>query len=262
MDEQDAAIPRVMSSQAPPTLPPPAPDMIRLVEAMLDKQPIPPDLQAQMSDPQATAARREREARQRESDWPALARYRASNAEVRDPDLVMIGDSITEIWQVAMPEMFGGEIVNRGISGQTSPQILLRFMQDVVALKPRMVHILCGGNDIAGNTGPNLPEDYQRNIRAMVDLATVNGIDVLLCSILPAEKAFWQPDARPLEWVPHLNAWLRAFAEERSIRFIDYHAALDDGRGALQDRYSADGVHVTRKAYHVMRRLLEGAVRG
>ncbi|PXA86879.1 hypothetical protein DMC47_33455 [Nostoc sp. 3335mG] len=251
------AVPRAMSRTPLPTTPPHDAEVIRLMEVLLDKQPIPPDLQARMADTAAAEARREREAQQRADDWPALARYRAANATVREPDLVMIGDSITEIWQIAMPEMFGGRIVNRGIAGQTSPQILLRFMQDVVALKPRRVHILCGANDVAGNTGPNLPEDYQRNIRAMVDLATANGIEVLLCSIMPAEKAFWAPDARPLEWIPHLNAWLRGFAEERAIRFVDYNSALNDGRGALQDRYSADGVHVTRAAYVVMKDILE-----
>jgi len=233
------------------------PEGIRLIDALLDKRPIPPDLQARLSDADALAERREREARQRADDWPALSRYRDANAAVREPDLVMIGDSLTEIWRIAMPEMFGDAIVNRGIAGQTSPQILLRFMQDVVDLRPRAVHILCGTNDVAGNTGPNLPEDYQRNVRAMVDIATANGIDVLLGGIPPAAHIFWQPDAQPLEWIPRLNAWLADRANGRTIRFIDYHTALNDGQGALQDRFSADGVHVTRTAYLVMRTMLE-----
>ena len=169
--------------------------MIRLVETLLDKRPVDPELQARLSDPGAQAARLEREARERADDWAGLSRYRAANASVRRPELVMIGDSLTEIWQLAIPEMFGAAIANRGIAGQTSPQILRRFMQDVVDLEPRAVHILCGTNDIAGNTGPNLPQDYQRNIRAMVQLAAANGIDVLLGSIPPAASIFWQPDA-------------------------------------------------------------------
>jgi lysophospholipase L1-like esterase len=258
MAEQDApAVPRAMSRTpiAPP--PPPDPAAIRLIQALLDKQPIPPDLQARLADADAMAERREREARDRADDWPALARYRAANADVREPELVMIGDSLTEIWQLAMPDMFGATIVNRGIAGQTSPQILLRFMADVVDLRPRAVHILCGTNDIAGNTGPNLPEDYRRNIRAMADIAAANGIEVLLASVPPAALIFWQPDARPLEWVPVLNAWLRDFAAERGLGFVDYHGALADDGGALQDRYSADGVHVTRAAYGIMRGLLQ-----
>lgn len=249
-----------MSGTPLPAPPPPDPDMIRLVEALLDKQPIPADLQARLADTEAAAERRAREARQREEDWPALARYRAANADVRSPDLVMIGDSLTEIWQLAMPEMFGEATVNRGIAGQTSPQILLRFMADVVDLRPRAVHILCGTNDIAGNTGPNVPEDYQRNIRAMVQIAKANGIVVLLGSIPPAGQIFWQPDARPLEWLPRLNAWLKDFADQEAIRFIDYHGALNDGTGSLQDRFSADGVHVTRTAYRIMSDMLEQAL--
>ena len=234
--------------------------MIRLVQAMLDKQPVPPDLQARLADAEAMAESRACEARLRDEDWPALARYRAANAGIHAPELVMIGDSITEIWQIAMPGMFGDAIVNRGIAGQTSPQILLRFMQDMVALKPRSVHILCGTNDIAGNTGPTTPEDYRRNIRAMADIATANGIGVLLGSIPLAERIFWQADGRPLEWVSELNAWLKDFADERGFRFIDYHAALRDARGGLQEQFSADGVHVTRAAYRVMSTILTEAL--
>lgn len=255
-DAAGAALPRVMGRTPLATPPPPEPDAIRLVETLLDKLPLPADLQARLTDTGAMAERREREALQRLDDWPALARYRIPNAGIRDPELVMIGDSITEIWQLAMPDMFGDKIVNRGIAGQTSPQILLRFMADVVDLRPRRVHILCGTNDIAGNTGPNLPEDYQRNIRAMVDLALQSGIEPLLASIPPAAAIFWQPEARPLEWIPHLNDWLRGFCEARSLRYVDYHAALTDGTGALQDAYSADGVHATRAAYRVMADIL------
>ncbi|MDH7639095.1 GDSL-type esterase/lipase family protein [Sphingomonas oryzagri] len=255
----DTSLPHAMGNTPLPTLPSPEPDAIRLIQAMLDQRPLPADLQARLADTAAMAERREREAVQRLNDWPALARYRAANAAVRNPDVVMIGDSITEIWQIAMPEMFGGAIVNRGIAGQTSPQILLRFMADVVDLRPRRVHILCGTNDIAGNTGPTVPEDYQRNVRAMADLAMRNGIEPLLASIPPASAIFWQPDARPLEWIPHLNDWLRTFCATRSLRYVDYHAALTDGAGALQERFSADGVHVTRSAYRVMARLLAEA---
>jgi lysophospholipase L1-like esterase len=241
-----------------PLPPPPArpPESIAMIQALLDRQPV----DTAWMTPELVAERTAREAQARARDWPELARYRAANAGIPAPDLVMIGDSLTEIWGLATPDLFGPSIVNRGIGGQTSPQILLRFMPDVVDLNPRRVHILCGTNDIAGNTGPSVPEDFQRNIRAMADIAQANGIGVLLASIPPAASMFWQPAAEPGEWIPTLNAWLRAFAASRGFAYLDYHSALTDGAGALQDHYSADGVHVTRAAYRVMRDILEAAL--
>lgn len=230
-----------------------------VVTTLLDKGAIDPALAARYFAPDAVAARTALAAELRDSDWPALNRYRPVNGDVANPDLVMIGDSLTEIWTLAEPELFGAKIVNRGISGQTSAQILLRFMPDVIDLRPAHVHILCGTNDIAGNTGPNAPEDYQRNVRAMIDLAQGNGVTVLLATMPPADAIFWSPDARPLEWIPYLNDWLRSLANTRGCRLIDYHAALNDGRGALREEYSADGVHVSRTAYRLMRTLLAEA---
>ncbi len=240
-----------------PAPPPRPPESTTIIRALLDRQTPDPALLGSYTSPEATAARTTREAADRAQDWPALARYRAANAAVTSPDLVMIGDSLTEIWGLADPDLFGQNVINRGIAGQTSPQILLRFTPDVIDLKPRRVHILCGTNDIAGNTGPCVPEDFQRNIRAMVDLAQANDIAVLLASIPPAATIFWQPAARPQDFIPELNAWLRDFATTRGAQFIDYHSALTDKNGALQPRYSADGVHVTRAAYRMMRTILE-----
>jgi len=254
-------LPRVMSHEPSPPPPARAAGSDAMIQALLDRLPPDPAWLADFATPSTAAARAEREASERADDWPGLARYRAANAAVAAPDMVMIGDSLTEIWGLADPAMFGSHIVNRGISGQTSPQILVRFIPDVVELQPRLVHILCGTNDIAGNTGPCLPQDFQRNIRAMVDIATANGIGVLLASIPPAASIFWQSDARPLEFVSCLNDWLRNFAAARGGQFVDYHAELTDGNGALQERYSADGVHVTRGAYSVMRRVLDDAMR-
>lgn len=256
MSETEPTAPRGMSRTAPPAPPPHSADTIRVVENMLDKQAPDPELIARHMAPEAVAARAAREAQQRADDWAGLSRYRADNASVRGPDLVMIGDSGTEIWGLAMPDMFSASVINRGISGQTSPQILLRFMADVVDLQPRRVHILCGTNDIAGNTGPSVPEDYQRNIRAMCDLAAANGIEVLLGSLTPATTIFWQPESQPLEWVPHLNAWLRDFARTRGHHYLDYHSVLHDGEGGLREDYSADGVHVTSSAYRAMYEIL------
>jgi lysophospholipase L1-like esterase len=239
----------------PPLLP--DPDAVLVVQAMLDKRQPDPALAERFFAPEAMATRTARADAYRARDWPALARYRAANEAAGNSELVMIGDSLTEIWGHALPGMFGGTVANRGISGQTSGQILLRFHADVIELKPKRVHILCGTNDIAGNTGPNLPEDYQRNIRAMADLAAANGIEVLIASLTPAATVFWSPAARPLEWIPTLNDWLRSFAAERGLRFVDYHSALTDGTGGLRDEFSADGVHVTRSAYRVMQSVLE-----
>jgi len=256
-EDATSPIPRAMSRTPLRTPPGPGADLLAIVEAMLDKQPVDPAVQARYAAPKAVAARTAEAAQRQADDWPALARYRAANAAVHQPDLVMIGDSLTELWAHALPDMFDERTINRGIAGQTSQQILLRFMQDVVDLQPKRVHILCGGNDIAGNTGPNVPEDYQRNIRAMADIAAANGIEILLASLTPAASVFWSPAARPLEWIPVLNDWLRDFATQRGLRFIDYHSVLADGNGALQERYSADGVHVTRDAYRVLQGLLE-----
>lgn len=243
-------------------LPPiePNDDIRHIVGAGLDKVEPDPEIKARFYAPEAVAARAERDAQRRTEDWAALSRYRQANKSVSNPDTVFIGDSLTEIWSLAIPEMFDEKTINRGISGQTSPQILLRFMADVVDLKPRRVHILCGGNDIAGNTGPNLPEDYKRNIRAMADIAEANGIKVMLASITPATEIFWQPESDPLKWGPALTVWLRDFASERGFTFVDYHSALTNEHGGLQDRYSADGVHVTRLAYQEMRAIFEAAL--
>jgi lysophospholipase L1-like esterase len=251
-------IPRAMSRTP---LPPPPDDAATsaFVEALLDKK-LDASLLATLATPEMMAARAARVAAQRELDWPGLSRYRAANAEASAPDLVMVGDSLTEFWELATPDLFSDRIVNRGIAGQTSGQILLRFYADVIELRPRRVHLLCGTNDVAGNSGPTLPEDYQRNVAAMADLARAHGLQMLVASLTPAEKILWSPDAEPKVWIPRLNDWLRAFAAERSLCFIDYFAELSDGAGRLREEFSGDGVHLTRAAYRVMRKLLEQAL--
>jgi lysophospholipase L1-like esterase len=251
------AVERVMSRQALPPPSPIDPTTLAMVDAMLDKR-SDPALSARLSDPARTSENAARESEQRANDWPLLSRYRDANAAIIDaPDMVMIGDSLTEIWAHAMPDLFDGRVLGRGIAGQTSAQILLRFYADVVALRPARVHLLCGTNDIAGNTGPTLPEDYQRNIMAMADLAAANGVEMLVASLTPATSIFWSPNAQPRVWIPHLNRWLRDFADKRGLRFIDYHPVLADEHGGLREAYSADGVHVTRAAYRAMREVLE-----
>lgn len=196
------------------------------------------------------------------SDWPWLCRYHAANQALPGgrADIVFIGDSITEFWGQAQPALFTGGIVNRGISGQTSPQLLLRFMADVVALKPRVVHLMIGTNDIAGNTGPSSPEDYRNNVRAMVTLAQVHGIRVILGSIAPADRMSWRPGLAPAPRIAELNQWLRMFAAEQGLTYADYHAALAEPGGAMRSAFTQDGVHPGMAGYAAMEPVMRAAL--
>ncbi len=197
------------------------------------------------------------------NDWPWLCRYRAENAAFGASNparAVFIGDSITEGWARTDPALFTGGVVGRGLSGQTSPQILLRFWQDVIALHPRVVHIMIGTNDIAGNTGPTSVAAYQANIRAMVDLARVNGVRVVLGSIPPAKRMDWRPGLEPAPRIAELNRWLRAFAAEQGLVFADYHTALAAPDGGLRPDLGKDGVHPEAPGYALMRPIAERAL--
>ena len=194
-------------------------------------------------------------------DWPGLCRFRDDNdalisAGVK-PRLVFMGDSITENWLLGDADLFDAEMVNRGISAQTTPQMLLRFRNDVVDLKPEMVHILAGTNDIAGNTGPLRKEDFQNNIMSMVELAQANNIRVILGSIPPAAVFSWQPAVNPVVHVRELNDWLEQFAGEKNLGYIDYFTALSGQEGELRADLGNDGVHPNRDGYVIMRQLLE-----
>jgi lysophospholipase L1-like esterase len=189
-------------------------------------------------------------------DWPNLCRYRRANAVLkRAPRVVFIGDSITENWVRGDPGLFSDEIIGRGISGQTSPQILLRFFQDVIELRPRIVHIMAGTNDVAGNTGRTTEQDFKNNITAMVDLARAHHIQVALASILPAGAFSWKPGLKPASTIVGLNDWLRSFALKSHVRYVDYHSVLADAHGGFIPRLSNDGVHPNRDGYAVMRTL-------
>ncbi|MCC6926129.1 GDSL-type esterase/lipase family protein [Novosphingobium sp.] len=198
-----------------------------------------------------------------QNDWAWLCRYQAENAKVdraNPPRAVFIGDSITEGWLAADPDMFAHGFLDRGLSGQTSPQLLVRFWQDVVALRPKVVHIMVGTNDVAGNTGPTTPEAYRNAIRAMVALARANGIEVVIGSILPTDHFNWAPQHRPAPWVATLNAWLRDYAETEGLVYANYYAALVGPGGALPQQYAPDGVHPNKAGYAVMRPIAERAV--
>lgn len=194
-------------------------------------------------------------------DWPYLCRYRDQNAAILRsgvrPQVVFLGDSITEYWRLAQPDLFGDKIVDRGISGQTTPQILLRFYADVVALHPRVVHIMAGTNDIAGNTGPMSDDQIFDNIRAMLDIAAANHIKVVLASITPAAAG----DANhPAARILAINARLRQLAAHRGAIFVDYHTPMSDERHGISRGLADDGLHPNRDGYAVMRPLAERAL--
>lgn len=199
-------------------------------------------------------------------DWPNLNKYQNENANLKpvaqgDKRIVFIGDSITEFWSVINPEYFIGKpYVNRGISGQTTPQILVRFRADVIALKPAAVVILAGINDIAGNTGPSTLEMIANNIFSMAELAKANQIKVILCTVLPAYDFSWKPNQNPAEKVVALNKMIKKYADANGILYLDYFSAMADERNELKTAYSEDGVHPNKLGYQIMAPLAEKAI--
>ncbi|WP_016989736.1 SGNH/GDSL hydrolase family protein [Flavobacterium sp. ACAM 123] len=199
-------------------------------------------------------------------DWPYLNKYRKENAAIEAPltgenRIVFMGDSVTEFWSNIHPEFFQGKpYINRGISGQTSPQMLLRFRADVIALKPSAVVILCGGNDIAGNTGTATLEMIQNNIFSMVELAQTHHIKVILCSVLPANYFYWSPKEKPADTILALNKSIESYAGVNNIPYINYYSAMTDGQKGLPFSYSNDGVHPNKAGYQLMEPLVEKAI--
>lgn len=197
----------------------------------------------------------------RAKDWADLCHYREENAALATrTKVVFIGASIVEFWKTADPALFGPGVVDRGISGQTSAQLLLRFSADVVALRPKLVQILVGSNDIAGNTGPMRVEDYRNNIRAMVAIAKANRIRVALASITPSARFGHRPEMRPAQQIRELNAWLKSFAKESGSAYVDYYAVLTDEAGGLKAGLSNDQLHPNRRGYELMRPLAEKVI--
>lgn len=197
------------------------------------------------------------------NDWAYLCRYRDENRSLPRsgrPRVVFMGDSITEFWKAYDPDFFAGGILDRGISGQTTPQMVVRFYQDVVSLRPRIVHIMAGTNDVAANTGPTSDDQFKNNITAMVDLAKANGIKVVLASIPPTKRFSWRPELRPAGKIRELNAWLRTFAASRGATYVDYYAVLADAEGGLKPEYTSDGVHPATAGYAVMKAQAERAL--
>jgi len=201
-------------------------------------------------------------------DWANLGRYRDANASVTRADAVFMGDSITDFWQ---QPRFGGffpgkNYVDRGISAQTTSQMLVRFRADVIALKPKVVVILAGTNDIAGNTGPMSNDDIQNNLASMAELATANGIRVVLSSITPVSQYHASPPAlpqttrRPDTRIRAINDWMKKYAAARKHIYLDYYSAMTDASGALRSEFSTDDLHPNQAGYAAMAPLAEAAI--
>ncbi len=200
------------------------------------------------------------------NDWPNFARYREANTKLGLPAenearVVFMGNSITDGWIRISPEFFDGKpYVDRGISGQTTPQMLVRFRSDVINLKPKVVLILGGTNDIAGNTGPSTLEMIEGNLASMAELGEANGIKVILCSVLPVYDYPWKPGLQPAEKIITLNKWMKNYAESHGFIYLDYFSSMVDERKGMKAEYSKDGVHPNKDGYKVMEILAEKAI--
>ena len=205
-------------------------------------------------------------AAQSTTDWPNLAKYRDSNAVLAAPApgenrVVFMGNSITEGWKRYWAAEFAGKpYINRGIGGQTTPQMLIRFRQDVIALKPKAVVILAGTNDIAGNTGPSTLEMIEDNLASMADIARMNGVRVVLCSVLPVYDYPWRPGLEPAQKIVALNAWMKRYADSTHSIYVDYHSAMRDDRQGMRPELASDGVHPNEAGYKIMVPLVEAGI--
>ncbi len=200
------------------------------------------------------------------NDYANFARYRAANAQLGAPAtgerrVVFMGNSITEGWVRFFPTMFPGKpYIGRGIGGQTTPQMLVRFHADVVALKPAVVVILGGTNDIAGNTGPSTIEMIEDNLMAMTEVAQANGIRVVLSSVLPVYDYPWKRGLTPAPKIVAINTWMKAYAARVGAVYLDYHGAMRDDRDGLRAGLGDDGVHPNEAGYRIMADLAEKAI--
>ena len=197
-------------------------------------------------------------------DFGGLMHFKDADAQLAPPAqgetrVVFMGDSITQGWK--LDESFPGKnYINRGISGQTTPQMLVRYRQDVIDLKPKVVVLLAGTNDIAGNTGPMTLEQTEGNIASMAELATANNIRVVLCSITPAFDYSWAPGLTPAPKIVALNAWIKDYATRKGFVYVDFHTAMKDERDGLPATLSKDGVHPLPAGYAVMAPLAQAGI--
>jgi lysophospholipase L1-like esterase len=242
-----AAPSAAQTAQAPPPPVPDCPDVARAVRDMMTN-----------------------DARLR--DWPNLTRYRQANADLqRSGDAVPVvfqGDSITDRWDDEGSGGFfpGRHYVNRGIGGQTTPQMLIRLRPDVLSHHPKVMLLLAGTNDIAGNTGPMSDQDIEQNIAAIAELSAANGVKVVLAGILPISDYHQKPDVvaqvirRPMSRIAAVNAWIKQYASEHGHLFLDYAPAISDARGMLKAEFSEDDLHPNALGYAQMAPLAEAAI--
>lgn len=205
-------------------------------------------------------------------DWANIARYNDADAQVKPPAkgeerVVFFGDSITDWWKLA--DFFPAKpYINRGIAGQTTPQMLIRFRPDVLNLKPKVVVILAGTNDLSGGTGPTTLEAIQGNLTSMAELARAYGVSVVFASILPVSDyhknkkgdQIFNTTRRPPAQILQMNEWMKKYAAQNNLVYLDYHSAMVDDKGLLKVDLSYDGLHPDAKGYAVMKPLAEKAV--
>lgn len=200
-------------------------------------------------------------------DWANLKRFQQENSELmlakaHENRVVFMGNSITEGWLSIRPEFFKNKpYVNRGISGQTTPQMLVRFRQDVIHLKPSTVVLLAGINDIAQNTGPSTIEMIANNIVSMAELAKANHINVIICSVLPANKFPWREGLKPAEKVIKLNVLLQSYSKKHKLEYLDYYSAMVNDSHGLKKELGEDGIHPNKNGYLIMEPILEKAIK-
>ncbi|MBI86498.1 MAG: acylhydrolase [Candidatus Marinimicrobia bacterium] len=206
--------------------------------------------------------------REQHLDWANLSYYWEDNEKLIETlgekdKVIFMGDSITEEWGRLKPEFFQSPIfINRGIGGQTTPQMLLRFKQDVINLKPYAVFILAGTNDIAGNTGPSNIDMIINNIFSMAELSISYNIKTVLSSILPADKYPWADHIKNVpETILTINQELKSFSEKNNITYIDYHSLMVSKNLGLKKEYTTDGVHLNKMGYEVMCHLVRGILK-
>jgi lysophospholipase L1-like esterase len=195
-------------------------------------------------------------------DWAAFFRYEKANARVTTPPkVVFMGNSITDGWWRSDSLFFiDNNYVGRGISGQTTAEMLVRFRADVLNLKPKAVAILAGTNDIAQNIGYISQEHIFDNIVSMAELANLHGVLPILCSILPVYDYRWRPGLEPADKIIQLNGWMKEYAQKNGYVYVDYHSALKDERNGLPEKYSYDGVHVNKEGYNIMQTIVKAAI--
>lgn len=195
-------------------------------------------------------------------DWANLSKYNDENkilleSKKQDKRIVFLGNSITESWKKLRPNFFKeNNFVNRGIDGQTTPQMLLRFRQDIVNINTDIVIILAGTNDIAGNTGTSTLDMIQNNIASMCDIAKQNDIEIVLCSILPVHHYPWASEIKPIDKIKLLNDWVKNYSNKNNICFVDYYSSMVNDNGGMKSNLSEDRVHPNKEGYFIMEKII------